>query len=124
MNQNINGYSPPIYTNDQNELSNSEIIDEMFTKYIDEYDTNGYYSSYYEPSLQATYYTLSILESTDGLGTIDQDVIAEFIMDHYNETSGLFSDEYSKRYLDTTFEMMYYPLSTLLEVNAYAILSL
>lgn len=113
-----------IHTSGSEELPNSEIINTMFYTYIDEYNELGYYPSYYKPSLQATYYTLSILSDIGRLGEINQSAIIEFIMEHYNASTGFFSDEYAFRYLDTDFSLRYYPLSTLLEVNAYAVLSL
>ncbi|KKM68165.1 hypothetical protein LCGC14_1463590, partial [marine sediment metagenome] len=63
----------------------------------------------------------------DNLGKLDQaektDII-DYIMEHYNESSGIFLDKYAYRYLDMDFSQVYYPLSTVLEVNSYSILAL
>ncbi|KKL28373.1 hypothetical protein LCGC14_2375790, partial [marine sediment metagenome] len=63
----------------------------------------------------------------DNLGKLDQaektDII-DYIMEHYNESSGLFMDKYAYRYLDTDFSQIYYPLTSVLEVNSYAVLAL
>ncbi|TXT65682.1 MAG: hypothetical protein BAJALOKI1v1_390002 [Promethearchaeota archaeon] len=108
----------------QGNLSNSIYLQQALDKKIEDYSMNGYFSSLYESSLQGTYYSLSILESLNKLNTINQTQIENYIMSHYDNNHKLFIDEYAKRYLDTDFELDYYPLSTLLEVNCYALLSL
>ena len=113
-----------VQTSNGDGIPNSEIISEMFDHYIDDYTQNGYFSSDYTPSLQGTYYSLSILEKIGKLDTINQSAITDFIMDHYNATSGLFMDDYALRYLDTDYNLEFYPLSSITEVNAYAVLSL
>jgi prenyltransferase beta subunit len=110
--------------NTSDEESNSDIIDKMIDNYIAEYDSNEYFPSSYEPSLQGIYFSLSILDSLDKLNSINQTEITQVIMSYYEANASIFIDEYAKRYLDTDFEMKYYPLSTLLEVNCYAVLSL
>ena len=58
------------------------------------------------------------------LDTINQTAIIDYIMAQYDENSGLFMDKYAYRYLDTDFSQTYYPYTSVLEVNCYAILSL
>ncbi len=105
-------------------ISNPDIIETMINKYINDYDSSGIFSSYYEPSLQGIYFVLSVLNASEKLNIINQTELSEIIMSYYDENTGIFLDEYARRYLDTDFELKYYPLSTLLEVNSYAILSL
>ena len=57
-------------------------------------------------------------------GILDKVEFTQYIMGYYNSSSGLFMDNYAYRYLDTDFNHIYYPLSTVLEVNCYALLSL
>ncbi|GAG36080.1 unnamed protein product, partial [marine sediment metagenome] len=58
------------------------------------------------------------------LGTFNSTEIIDYIMNYYDSNSGVFMDEYASRYLGTDFSHSYYPLSTILEVNCYALLSL
>jgi prenyltransferase beta subunit len=104
----------------------SDMIEETFEKYLDEYSEQGYFPSYYEPSIQGIFYVLSILNATDTfeLDPIDIATITEFIMSFYDEEADMFVDDYARRYLDTDFTLDYYPLTSLLQVNCYAILSL
>ncbi|GAG70370.1 unnamed protein product, partial [marine sediment metagenome] len=84
----------------------------------------GYYSQIYSGSLQATYYALYILNAIGKLGEIDLQAVSDYIMSFYNYSSHTFSDENSDRYFASKIPGRYYPLSTLLEVNCYATLSL
>ncbi|MFX1479455.1 MAG: hypothetical protein ACFFCI_15080 [Promethearchaeota archaeon] len=104
--------------------SNSGNIDSILAKKIDEYDNYGYFPQLYEPSLQAIYYGLSILYALGKLERVNATMITEFIMAQYNASSHLFIDTNAYRYLDTDFSHDYYPLSSLLEANCYALLSL
>ena len=101
---------------------NYQTIEDIFSEKLNEYSTGGGFNQIYEPSLQATYYALYILKAIDKLDDIDQTAITTYIMSHYNTTTHIFMDRYTLRYLDT--EITYYPLTTLLETNCYAILSL
>ena len=103
---------------------NYQIIEDIFSAKLNEYNTNGYFNQMYEPSLQATYYGLYILKALDMLDSVDQTTIKNYIMSHYNTTTHIFTDNYALRYLDTDANKEYYPFTTLLEVNCYAILSL
>jgi len=105
-----------------NQKSNYEIIEEVFTQLLDQYSTQGYFSQVYEPSLQATYYALYVLDAIGKLDQINQTEVTEYLMDFYDDTTHFFTDQYSNRYLNSF--QYYYPLTTLLEVNCYAILSL
>ena len=103
---------------------NYQIIEDIFSAKLNEYSTNGFFNQMYEPSLQATYYALYILKALEKLDTVDNTTITNYIMSHYNTTTHIFTDNYAYRYLDTDDNIAYYPFSTLLEVNCYAILSL
>ncbi|MFX1477389.1 MAG: hypothetical protein ACFFCI_04585 [Promethearchaeota archaeon] len=102
--------------------SNYEIIEEVFANLCTQYSSQGYFSQVYEPSLQATYYALYILDVIGMLNEINQTAVIEYIMSQYDDTNHFFADHYSDRYLNNY--RYYYPLTTLLEVNCYAILSL
>jgi len=103
---------------------NYETIESIFTQKLTDYSQLGYFPQYYEPSLQATYYALYILEAVGLLNQIDQGHILDYILSHYNEETHIFMDKYSYRYLDTIFPNMYNPYTSVLQVNCYAILSL
>jgi len=105
-----------------NQKSNYEVIEEIITQKLDQYSSQGYFSQIYEASLQATYYALYILDAIGKLDQINQTAITEYIMSHYDDTTNIFTDQYSNRYLNDY--RYYYPLTTLLEVNCYAIQSL
>ncbi len=104
--------------------STYQIINEIFENKASSYATEGYFPQLYESSLQATYYGLSILQSLGKIDTINTSKITNYIMSHYNSSSGVFMDAYASRYLGTDFSQSYYPLSTILEVHCYALLSL
>jgi len=104
--------------------SNYQIINEIFNNKANSYEDDGFFPQLYEHSLQATYYGLFILNAIAKLEVANESKIISFIMSHYNSSSGLFMDEYAYRYLGTDFSYTYYPLSTVLEVNCYALLSL
>lgn len=104
--------------------SNYEIIEEIIGEKLLEYQTQGYFSQIYEVSLQATYYVLYTLDAVGYLNIINQTKILNYIMSQYDENSNIFMDDYSKRYLETDFSTSYYSLTSVLEINCYAILSL
>jgi len=103
---------------------NAQIIEDIFSAKLSEYSTNGFFNQIYEPSLQATYYALYILKALDKLESINQTAMVDYIMAYYNTTTHIFTDDYAYRYMDTDPNIAYYPFTTLLEVNCYAILSL
>ena len=94
------------------------LIDSIFAQKQTEHSMVGYYPQIYEPSLQATYYGLSILDMLGQLNLIDPSEITSYIMSFYDKNSHLFYDDYIFRYLDMT--NYYYPLSSFLEINCYA----
>ena len=104
--------------------SNLEILEAMFDAKNADYAMKGYYSQTYSDSLQATYYALFILEAVGKLDEIDQQAVIDYIMTFYNPNTDIFSDENSNRYFASKIPGRYFPLSTLLEVNCYAVLSL
>ncbi len=105
--------------------SNNDIIDSVFDAKIWDYDNQSLYSQIYEPSLQATYYALYILNALGKLNTIDQSAMINYIMSHYEPNSNRFMDSLSYRYLDTDVSRDWtYPYSSTLETTCYAVLSL
>ncbi len=105
-------------------LRNNEIINSIFDARVSDYSDLGYFPQIYEPSLQATYYGLYILDTIGKLNHINQSEIINYIMSHYDIGSNRFMDTLAYRYLDTDFSKTYFPLNSILEVNCYAILSL
>ena len=104
--------------------TNREIIESIFDSKNDDYSTYGYYPQIYSDSLQATYYALSILDFIGKLSEIDQGEVSSYIMSFYNSSSHQFVDSSAKRYLSSEIPILYLPLTTLLEINCYAVLSL
>ncbi len=104
--------------------TNLEIIESIFDSKNADYSTYGYYPQVYSDSLQATYYALSVLDSIGKLSEIDQEEVSNYVMSFYNSSSHQFVDSSAKRYLSSIIPGLYMPLTTLLEVNCYAVLSL
>jgi len=104
--------------------TNFNNINSIFSSKSNSYNTYGVYPQRYEPSLQATFYGVATLDNLGKLDQAEKRDIIDYIMEHYNESSGLFMDKYAYKYLDTDFSQIYYPLSTVLEVNGYSILAL
>ncbi|KKN27967.1 hypothetical protein LCGC14_0859100 [marine sediment metagenome] len=104
--------------------SNYNNIDSVFSEKLNSYNAYGVYPQLYEPSLQATFYGVATLDSLGKLDQAKKTALINYIMSHYNESSGLFMDKYAYRYLDTDFTQIYYPLTSVLEVNSYAVLAL
>ena len=105
-------------------VNNFDSVEEILDLVLDDYSSSGYYPQIYRPSLQATFYALYILDAVGRIATIDHTKISDFIMSHYDSNSKIFMDDYSRRYLDIDLSKTYYPYTSLLEVNSYAILSL
>ena len=106
------------------DASNLEILQSVFDAKNADYTTYGYYPQIYSDSLQATYYALYVLDAIGELGDIDQQAITDYILSFYNSSSHIFLDENAQRYFASKIPGRYYPLSTLLQVNCYAVLSL
>jgi prenyltransferase beta subunit len=106
------------------DISNLEIINAIFDSKNSEYTSSGYYPQIYSSSIQATYYALSILEAIQRIEEIDQQSAIDYIMSFYNSSTYQFLDENALRYLASEIPRMYLSLSTLLEVNCYAVGSL
>jgi len=104
--------------------SNQENIEAIFERKLSDYTSFGYFPQIYEPSLQATFFAIYILDALGKLELINQTDIINYIMAHYDIDSHIFLDDYARRYLDIDFLMSYFPLTSLLEVNCYAILTL
>ena len=104
--------------------SNQENIEAIFERKLNDYASFGYFPQIYQPSLQATYYAIFILDALGHLELIDETEIINYIIAHYDVDSHIFLDDYARRYLDIDFSMSYFPLTSLLEVNCYAILTL
>ena len=99
-------------------------LDSIFIGKITDYSTMGYFPQIYEPSLQATYYALAIYDALDSLDQINSNELLDYILAYYDLDSHIFYDEYAYRYLDIDPSQGYYPLTSLLEINCYAVLSL
>ena len=100
-------------------------IDAIFASKDEDFTTLGFYPQLYESSLQATYYGLSILDAIGKLEQVNETQIVNYIMSTYDSESHLFRDSYSYRYLDTDFTKSFmYPLTSLLQVHCYGVLSL
>ena len=99
-------------------------LDSILTKKLGDYETLTYFPQIYEPSLQATYYALSIYHAIGEIDQIDKNEITNYIMSCYEPSTDLFCDEYAYRYLDLDPSQGYYPLTSLLQVNCYALQSL
>ena len=104
--------------------TNYNNINSVFAEKLSSYNTYGVYPQRYEPSLQATFYGVATLDNLGKLDQAEKTDIIDYIMEHYNESSGLFMDKYAYRYLDTDFSQIFYPLTSVLEVNSYAVLAL
>jgi len=115
----INKLNPKISS-----IDNGGDIEAIFERKLNDYDNLGYFPQIYESSLQATYYGLYILEALGKICDINQTKIVDYILDHYSEDLHIFTDEYTNRYLNMNFPQMYYPLSSMLEIHCYAVLSL
>ncbi|TFG22356.1 MAG: hypothetical protein EU529_10785 [Promethearchaeota archaeon] len=118
----INNDSPPYSASS----SNSDLINNTLDNKMNEYSSKGYFPQIYKSSLQATYYAVYLLHAINRLNTVNQTEITDFIMSHYNSSTYTFIDAYAERYLSIDFSTRYeyYPFTTLLEVNCYAILTL
>jgi prenyltransferase beta subunit len=101
---------------------NAQFIDSLLDSKISEYDANGYFSSYYQPTLQATYHAVCVLNAIGGLSQVDENEIAEYVLSYYAPDNSSFIDSVALRYLD--FDQYYYPLQSHLETTCYAILTL
>jgi len=104
--------------------NNYETIESIFTQKLADYSQLGYFPQYYEPSLQATYYALYILEAVGKLDQINQTSVLNYILSHYDDDTHVFMDVYAYRYLDSSFPYFYYHFTSVLQVNCYALLSL
>ena len=106
-------------------ISNNELINSIFNSKVEDYDKLGFFPTMYESSLQATYYAISTLEAIGKINVINHTHLINYIMSHKVANSSVFIDKLANRYLDTDFSLGYfYPLSSVLEVTCYAILSL
>ena len=103
---------------------NGDDIEIVFDRKLYDYGDLGYFPQIYKSSLQATYYGLYILEALGRLDYVNQTEIVDYILDHYSEDLHIFMDELTHRYLNMNFPQMYYPLSSMLEIHCYAVLSL
>jgi hypothetical protein len=100
-------------------------IDSIFTAKNEDYATYGFYPQLYGPSLQATYYGLYILDVIGKLEQVNETQILDYLMSTYHPESHIFMDDYSYRYLETDFSKAFmYPLTSLLQVHCYGVLSL
>jgi len=101
----------------------SNFIDSLLDKEIERYESYGFFSSYYQPSLQATYQAICILNDIGCLSQVDEIEISDYIMKYYTNNNS-FIDSVALRYLDADFSQQYYPLQTYMEITCYAVLTL
>ncbi|MFX0048640.1 MAG: hypothetical protein ACFE8G_10795 [Candidatus Hermodarchaeota archaeon] len=120
----VNEISPSFESPKSSSVTNLEIINAIFNSKNSDYSSKEYYPQIYSSSIQATYYALSILDAIDKLDEIDQQKVIDYIKSFYNSSSHQFLDENALRYLASEIPRKYLPLSTLLEVNCYAVSSL
>ncbi|MFX1238030.1 MAG: hypothetical protein ACFE8P_09960, partial [Promethearchaeota archaeon] len=104
--------------------NNEDLIDQIINLKIQLFKQDGFFSQEYESSIHATYYAIQTLSYLEQEASLDESTLSSYIMNHYDNSTHIFSDKYSDRYLDTDFSSMYYPLTSLLEINCYATLSL
>ncbi|MBY9007897.1 MAG: hypothetical protein KGD63_14240 [Candidatus Lokiarchaeota archaeon] len=104
--------------------SNSKIIEDILDGWIANYSENNYFSQEYIPSLQGTFYALYIFEALDKLDIINQTNIGNYVLDQFNDDYNFFIDDYVNRYMDQNYNWEFYPLTSILEINCYAILTL
>jgi len=102
--------------------SNQELIDLILDMKVANFSKNGFYPTFYESSLQSIYYYLCVVKGLGFLGDVNNSRLIDIIMSYYDTQQGIFMDSYSYRYLDST--VMYYYLTSVLEVNCYVVLSL
>ena len=107
-------------------MVNYNNMNSIFSEKINDYTTYGFFPQMYESSLQATYYGVYILDAIGKRDRLNATQIINYIMSTYNISTHIFMDKYAYRYLDIDFtqETPYFPLTSILEVNCYAILSL
>lgn len=106
-------------------LGYNGLLNNIFNYKMGYYGTHGYFPQIYQPSIQATYYALEILEVLGRLDEINTAQITNFIMSFYQPNESIFIDAYAERYLQSDPNMqIIYPLSSLLEINCYAVLAL
>ncbi len=85
----------------------------------------GYYPTIHPPSIHATFYAISILNYLGELDHANATELVAYLMSHYDNEGGIFSDFYSDRYLDTDLDKdQPPPLTSQLEINCYAVLTL
>ncbi|MBD3216503.1 MAG: hypothetical protein GF311_28070, partial [Candidatus Lokiarchaeota archaeon] len=114
-------HSFPISLSDVN---NHDLLMDAMDGKLSQYNDNGFFSTYYTPSLQGVFYALSSYNTLGNLDLINQTEILNYILNQYDIPSEYFLDPYAVRYLDTDFDEYYLPLNTLLEVNCFAVLAL
>jgi len=71
---------PSFETPKSSDTTNLEIIDAIFDSKNSNYSSKGYYPQIYSPSLQASYYALSILDAIDRVDEIDQLKVRDYIL--------------------------------------------
>ncbi|MFX1273636.1 MAG: hypothetical protein ACFFBP_13570 [Promethearchaeota archaeon] len=120
----VSEYQNEILTPSISVGTNEDIIDEILDAKIGFFQAEQFFPGLYETSIHATYYAIYTIFTLGKSNMLNENTIIDFIMAHYNNSTALFEDSYSDRYLDTDFNQWYFPLTTLLEVNCYAFLTL
>jgi hypothetical protein len=104
--------------------TNYDLIEQVMEDKLSQYAAQGYFSQDYIPSIQATYYALTALDKLGKLIEVSFSEISAVLLSYYNQSTKIFMDDYTKRYLDTNYSIYEFPLNSLLLTNCYAILSL
>ena len=120
----ISSESPLIDEPPNASTTNYDLIEEVMEGKLSQYTTQDYFIQDYIPSIQATYYALEALHKLGKLTEVSFSEIATFLRSYYNQSTKIFMDEYTKRYLDTNYSIYGFPLNSFLLTNCYAILSL
>ncbi len=105
-------------------ISHEDKLREMFDRKLADFNTLGYFPQYYRNSLQATYHALFVLDAIGKIDMINSTEVINYIMNHHDEVSQFFRDDYSLRYLDANNSQYYFQLNSLLETTCYGVLSL
>ncbi|MHA2184144.1 MAG: prenyltransferase/squalene oxidase repeat-containing protein [Promethearchaeota archaeon] len=118
--------SPYVITtpNSSYELFDSSTLSQALNVKKNNFTEKTYFPEYYQSSIHSTYYALYILEAIGKFDNIDIEAYSTYFLSFYDEGSQRFIDEYALRYLDMDPLFAYYPYTSLLEINCYAVLSL
>jgi prenyltransferase beta subunit len=101
--------------------SNRDLINAVLDVYDANYESLGYYPEHHITNLLSTFNALFILKAINRLSIVDTEAVMNFTLSFRDELSPAFIDPYSMRYLDTNFQLSYYPRYSVLETTCYAV---